>query len=248
MWNGERLQELLDFKGWTQTDLARMLNVDKVTVWRWTKNRRTPNDEDKRKIADVLGCTVSYLIDESPTLPAPTRGGNHTSPDIAEGTPLSADVDSNAYYDPDEVQVPLYRMTSICAGYGVDNGTSTPEVVKKIPVKRSAIGHSPDSAYIALEVCGHSMEPRIPDGSTIVIDTSRKDPSHGDICYVRFRRNGGFEKDVIRFCYKDRSGGLELRAAEGNGIPSDYFSRDDLNEGYVQIVGVAVAKLTLERL
>lgn len=236
---GETVRNRRQELKYSQGKVAKLSAIAQPYLSEIEEGKKTPSLDVLARVAVALNLTISDLLVSPPT----RVNSNH-----ADGVCISGEIDSNAYYDPDEVQVPLYRMTSICAGHGVDNGTTTPEVVKKIPVKRSAIGHSPDSAYIALEVCGHSMEPRIPDGSTIVIDTSRKDPSHGDICYVRFRRNGGFEKDVIRFCYKDRNGGLELRAAEGNGIPSDYFSRDDLNEGYVQIVGVAVAKLTLERL
>jgi len=39
-----------------------------------------------------------------------------------------------------------------------------------------------------------------------------------------------------------------MELVSGSRIPPDYFSREDLKEGYIHIVGMAVAKLTLEKL
>lgn len=91
------------------------------------------------------------------------------------------------------------------------------------------------------------MEPRIPDGSTVVVDTSRKIPQRGDVCYVRFRKNGGFEKDALKFIYPTKDGELELKSAEGSGFPSEVFTEGDLRSGYVQIVGEVILKLTIEK-
>lgn len=239
----KRLEAARKAKKLSQEELGKAVGLSRFPVIDWEAGRKTPDLKIAAEIASCLGVSFNYLIGIS------DDPSNHrTNSPKSEAFVLSGDVESNAHYDPDEVQVPLIRMLSVCAGYGVDNGTCTPETGKKIPIKRSIIGHAPENAYIALEVSGHSMEPKIEDGSTIVIDTTRKEPSHGDICYVRFRRNGGFEKDVIRFCYQDRDGGIELRAADGSGIPPDYFSKEDWLEGYVQIVGIAVAKLSVEKL
>jgi hypothetical protein len=60
--------------------------------------------------------------------------------------------------------------------------------------------------------------------------------------------NASFQKDAVKFCYSTRDGGLELRSAEGSGIPPLTFSSDELREGYVEIVGTVILKLSLERI
>ena len=239
----ERFRLALKNKGITQQELADISKASVRTLSRISSDGFI-SSATAEKIAPFLGVTDAYLrakVDD----PTPPTSDSSTPVNLV--SQATADEEINAVYDPDEVKVPLYRMVSVCAGYGVDNGVCTPEVVRRIPLKRRDLGRSPDDAYIAVEVSGTSMEPRIPDGSTVVVDTSRRKPQRGDVCYVRFRKNGGFEKDAVKFIYPTRDGGLELKSAEGSGFPSELFTKEDLRSGYVEIVGEVILKLTIER-
>ncbi|NCC61831.1 MAG: XRE family transcriptional regulator [Verrucomicrobiae bacterium] len=239
----ERFRVALKNKGITQQELADISKASVRTLSRISSDGFI-SSATAEKIAPFLGVSDTYLRARSDD---PTALTSDTSFPVNLVSRSTADDEMNAVYDPDEVKVPLYRMVSVCAGYGVDNGICTPEMVRRIPLKRRDLGRSPDDAYIAVEVSGTSMEPRIPDGSTVVVDRSKKTPQRGDVCYVRFRKNGGFEKDAVKFVYPTRDGGLELKSAEGSGFPSEIFSAEDLKSGYVEIVGEVILKLTIEK-
>lgn len=64
MWEGKRLLEVIDAKGMSQADLARLLGVDKTTVWRWANNQRVPEDALKKKIAMALDTTFQVILEE----------------------------------------------------------------------------------------------------------------------------------------------------------------------------------------
>jgi len=53
--NSKRLQDFLNKKGWMQTDLARLLKVSPVTVWRWTDGRSEPAPKLRKKLSQKLG-------------------------------------------------------------------------------------------------------------------------------------------------------------------------------------------------
>ena len=59
---GERLKNLIDKNGLDQQKFAEIFNLSKQAVTGYVKNRRTPNDELKKKIADYFGVTVDYLV------------------------------------------------------------------------------------------------------------------------------------------------------------------------------------------
>lgn len=238
---GDRMEKLRESLGLSRDGLGKMLNTSRVTIWRWEKGESEPDDETKVALARILNTTAAFLMGETDE-PAPPKTGD-TKKSVPEETDFA-----NAHYDPDEILVPVYQMISVCAGRGFDNSACTPEIIRMLPLKRRDLGNSPEDAYMAIEVDGRSMEPKIHDGAIVVVDMSRKNPAPGDICYVRYQPNGGFHKDAVKFCYPTRDGGLELRSAEGSGIPPLTFSPDELREGYVEIVGTVILKLSLERI
>lgn len=206
--------------------------------------RSKPSIETLKLLAEALQTTTAYLLGETDD---PTgRGPGGGSPEVREGGVSQGD-NIRELFRPDQIPVPVYRMFGVCAGRGVDNGMCSRELLHYVPMSREIIGHSPAEAYFAVEVSGRSMEPRIPDGAMVVIDTSRA-PGRGEICLVSFRRDGGFAREALRYYYRDRQGGVELRPAEGSGIPPDIFLPEEVSDGFVEVVGVAVAILSMERL
>ena len=59
---GENLKAVLDEQKVTQKDLARKLNIAPTTLNGYISNKREPDLETLKKIAQALGVTVDYLL------------------------------------------------------------------------------------------------------------------------------------------------------------------------------------------
>lgn len=58
----ERLREARNAKGLSQAALAKLVKVQENTVWRWERERATPDIVTLERIALALGVTPTYLI------------------------------------------------------------------------------------------------------------------------------------------------------------------------------------------
>lgn len=56
------IQKLLDQKGWSPKHLMRIINVTKMTVWRWTHNKCNPEKQHLKLVAEALGVKQSEII------------------------------------------------------------------------------------------------------------------------------------------------------------------------------------------
>ena len=60
---GERLKYLRINDGLTQEELGKKLGVTKMVVSNWELNKGTPNYDMLKKIADIFGVSIDYLLD-----------------------------------------------------------------------------------------------------------------------------------------------------------------------------------------
>ncbi len=60
----ERIAELRKRAGYTQADLAKLLNVDQSAVSQWERGRVKPLKKIQPELARVLNCTVDELLKE----------------------------------------------------------------------------------------------------------------------------------------------------------------------------------------
>ena len=122
-------------------DVAEKLGVSKVTVSRYETLDITNIPSDKIEgMAKLYNTTPAYLMGWE---------------DKKEKENINIDTINTDY-----IMIPLYE--SISAGYGASNS----EFIEMIPVfglKKNG------TTYFAVKVEGDSMEPKIPNGSTIII-------------------------------------------------------------------------------
>lgn len=59
---GNNLKMLRIEHGWTQTELAKLLNVAKGTVSNWENENRFPDKDMLNKIADTFKVSMDYLL------------------------------------------------------------------------------------------------------------------------------------------------------------------------------------------
>ena len=57
-----RLKLLRKEKGFTQSDVARMVFIDKTAVSKWELGLNFPNQNIQTRLADLFGVSVDYLL------------------------------------------------------------------------------------------------------------------------------------------------------------------------------------------
>lgn len=62
----EKLREALEIKGWSQSDLARHLDMTPQTVGSYFHGRRSPGLDFVEKVAIALDIKPSNLLDDAP--------------------------------------------------------------------------------------------------------------------------------------------------------------------------------------
>lgn len=81
----ERIFDLLNKNGKTQTDIARLLNVRPTTVSEWRKGKYAPSVANCVALADYFGVSLDYLITGREPRGAPVQQiiGNNNSNNTA---------------------------------------------------------------------------------------------------------------------------------------------------------------------
>ena len=64
MSTGQKISELRKQQGYSLEDLADKLNVHRQTISRWECGRSVPHADDIKKLSDILGVSVDYLVND----------------------------------------------------------------------------------------------------------------------------------------------------------------------------------------
>lgn len=150
----KRLKELRIASGETQADIASMLGITRAAYTNIENEKREPDYETLKKLANHYSVSIDYLLDNSIDFfsnspPAPSRPGSKWVPvlgRVAAGTPIEAVEDILDY--------------------------------EEIDAKTAASGE-----YFALQIKGQSMEPKISDGDVVIV-RQQSVCNSGDIAVV----------------------------------------------------------------
>lgn len=253
---GKRIEECRNALGLSRADLAEKLDVGTNTVFRWEKGERSPSDEMKGKIAEVLSTSVSYLMEGEPIqgfLPTSNEqrldvGINLDDPEVlnkvlsglreknihlpqAEGdddTPFPGEKEPTM---PPQILLPVIDQDA-CAGSGFDYTDVEAYAVEWLPYPLDALGGpiGPHKPYF-VKVSGDSMiGVGIEDGCMVAINPN-VEVRNGDNVYVRWKGRCSI-KGFIE--YSDR---IELRPAHPN-YHSTWIPREDWEE--LKVLGKVV--------
>lgn len=58
----KRLQDVMQEKGWSQSELAKKINTNRVQVNRWLHAKAIPTKNSIRRIATATGCRLNWLL------------------------------------------------------------------------------------------------------------------------------------------------------------------------------------------
>ncbi|WP_306173811.1 XRE family transcriptional regulator [Pseudoalteromonas shioyasakiensis] len=219
--------------GVTKAELARAANVTPQAAGKWFKTNSISR-ESLDACAKRLGVSIKWLING--------EGDKFTENVISINNKMhekSSNVDSFIELDPwdsktplndDEVEVPFYMEVELSAGNGsqVQLETAGPKLrFSKSTLRRHGIDFT---CAACVKVTGNSMEPVIPDGATVGIDTANIAIKDGDMYAIDWA-GALFVKTLTR----RPGGGLRIRSFNMDEYPDENLTLEEAQQ--VRIIG-----------
>lgn len=205
--------------GLTQAELAVRANTSQQAIQQ-LEDGKTKRPRYLPELAVALGCSVKWIVtgskDESDVLPPESEWGVVDAWD--KDTPLPAD----------EVEVPFLKDIEFACGDGrvhCEDHNGFKLRFSKATLRRVG-ANSDGSGVLCFPASGDSMEPVIPDGATVAVDTGNKRIIDGELYAI----NQG-ELKRIKQLYRKPGGKLLIRS-----INRDYED-EEAEESEVEIIG-----------
>jgi len=160
---GDRIRKAREMKDMTQAQLAKLMNVSRVSVTQWELNQTQPHPDRYQLLTEVLGGSMEWYLSGDGQLPISDRLKRKVQADVeASNARIGAKISEAG---------PMIPVFGQAVG-GVDgefsmNGSVLYEVMAP-PVISSISG-----AY-AVAVSGDSMSPRYEDGEICFVDPRRR--------------------------------------------------------------------------
>jgi transcriptional regulator with XRE-family HTH domain len=167
VFRGDRLAELLNAQGMSQSQLARLVGVSQATIWKLVKEP-SQGSKHTHRIARELGTSPEFLMGRL-MIRHPT--GSSASPAISIVVPEP---------DPDQVEI---DMIDLAFGMGATFADQAYIEAEKVGFSRKWLRqftHAAPSQLFTTKGIGDSMMPTISDHDIVVVDRTDQRPQFGD--------------------------------------------------------------------
>jgi len=204
----------------TQGELAERAGVSQVTIHKLLTGK-IANTSRIASLASALDTTVDKLVG--------TTVEAKSSSNAEFIGPIEA-WDSNTPLDEDEVEIPFLTEIQLAAGNGML--AARENFGPKLRFAKSAlIRNGTDIANaICVKVSGNSMEPVMPDGSTIGVDTAKTNIIDGKIYAISHG-----EMQRVKILYRTPDGGIRLKSYNTEEHPEEAYSKEEALD--IRVVG-----------
>ncbi|WP_165311012.1 LexA family transcriptional regulator [Vibrio ziniensis] len=204
--------------------LARKLDVTPKAVSKWLNAESMPRQNKMAELADYLGVSLYWLQygreEQVPKGNAEILGNMQTW-------------DSQTPLGEDEVAVPFLSEIKLSAGNGFVNNLEQDNGFR-LRFARSTLRRynvAPENA-VCVAVHGNSMEPVLPDGSTVGIDCGNKALVEGKIFAINHN-----EELFIKKLYRLPGGGIRIYSFNEAEYPPREYTDQQMQEQKITIVG-----------
>ncbi|EJG1885571.1 helix-turn-helix domain-containing protein [Vibrio parahaemolyticus] len=169
----ERIKKKRKLLGYTQAELAVLVNVKPQAVSGWERSINLPKGEQLHALSEALGVTNRWLL-------------------------YGEELD---FSDKNELvtMVPFYEDILAAAGNGFENQESEVKSFYPLP-KEVLIKESNKSSVFCIKAYGDSMSPVLRDGAVLAVNRAKKDIVDGRI-YV-FHMRGHLRVKLIKNTHK----------------------------------------------
>lgn len=232
-------ETLAERAGWTgQSVVSQYLNgripLNLPALLKFASILNFSPDEVSPRLASQLS-----LAERNDGRPRPDQRSTNTAPEpltqqaVAQ-EPLLMPIDvwsDETPLDEDEVEIPFFKEVELAAGkvseVMLETGGRKLRFGKRTLQRKSI----PPEAAAAAVVTGNSMEPVLPDGSTVGIDTSRTHVTDGQMYAIN--HEGQLRVKVL---YRTPGNGLRLRSYNSDEHPDERYDGPYVAE-HIRIIG-----------
>lgn len=244
---GDRIKKQRKSLDLTQEELGTKIGVTKSSVSQWESGMtKSLTGKNLTGLAEALGVTEKWLVTGKGEKLAFTReeidklrGGLDSVDALGNKKKIESNAtwiggfdlwDENTLLNDDEVALPFFREVELAAGSGryevVENHGPKLRFAKSTLKKQ---GVSPANAACVI-VSGNSMEPAIPDGATIGIDTSNTTIKNGDIYAID--HDGHLR---VKLVYRMPGDVVRLRSFNSDEWPDEHYTGEDAAK--IKVIG-----------
>lgn len=226
----ERLKEARLSRGLTQKGLADLVGISQAAIQK-IEGGKAHQTTKILEIAKALGVSPEWL--NSGNTPAKINRGDQSIPPESEWGTIEV-WDSNTPLSDDEVEVPFLKDIEFACGDGrihSEDHNGFKLRFSKATLRR--IGANSDgSGVLCFPATGDSMEPVIPDGTTVAVDTNNKRVVDGKLYAIGQADGGNSQLKRIKLLYRKPGGKLIIRSYNSAAYPDEEADIDD-----VEIIG-----------
>jgi len=226
----KRIKKIMQERKISQVEIAKAANVTPQAITRWFKTESI-STQSLMAVAKYLNVDIEWLISGEETR-YKTYQKNNTG--IREGNaayaaPIEA-WDESMPLGKGEVAVPFYSEVELSAKSGSRSEIKIDVNGPKLHFQKSSLQkHGVQIEHAAcVKVSGNSMEPVIPDGATVGIDTSKTEIKDGDMYAIDW--DGAL---FIKILYRRPSGAIRIRS-----FNSDEYQDEELSLQEAQSIRV----------
>lgn len=235
-----RLKQALDHNGFASwgagARLANLIGVTPKAVSKWLNGESMPGGAKMLALASALSVRVEWLEYGRGEMTGPDHADSQeqTPATVSNATmlgPISV-WDDNTPLDDDEVYVPFLKEVELSAGSGrtvIEKSSTRKLRFGKLTLRNQGVQF--DQA-VCVTVRGNSMEPVLPDGSTVGVDKGSTTVKDGKMYAV----NHGGELRV-KTLYRMPAGGLRFRSFNQDEHPDEEYTAQQLAESGISVLG-----------
>ena len=223
---GQRIARKREQAGLNQSELARRLSVSPQAVQKWESEVSTPRGKRLDDIAAALNTSVAYLV--TGELLART---DRTESNASILGPIDV-WDDDTPLDDDEVEVPFLKEVELSAGSGrtvVEQSHKQRLRFGKLTLRRQGV--QPGDA-VCVTVSGNSMEPVLPDKSTVGVDQGSTAVVDGKMYAID--HDGQLR---VKTLYRLPGGGIRLRSFNRDEHPDEEYTAQEMIDQNIHIKG-----------
>lgn len=229
----DRLNAAMDEAGHTQASLGEAVGMAQPSVWKLTTGR-TKHTRKLYEISKVLGVRPEWLADGIEPMKAEGAVPHDPRSTIPHESVWGGveSWDGETPLRNDEVEVPFLKDIEFACGDGrVSEEDHNGFMLRFSKSTLRRVGANSDgSGVLCFPATGDSMEPIIPDGTTVAVDTNNKKVIDGKLYAISQDGGGSSPLKRIKQLYRKPGGKLVIHS----------FNREDdeeADETDVEIIG-----------